>query len=766
MQTDQSNLERTDLSLSGMSCTTCASTIEESLQDVEGVADASVNFATERANVHHDADVDVDTLVSAVDAAGYGVRDELLEDEQEMEDEAELRDMRRRAIRAWIVTSPIVLLMVFMWTPLEVLTGFQIDVAMLVFATIVVFYYGRTTHESAYRGVRNGTFNMDSLISIGTLVAWATGVMVFAMPMENYAGVGAMIMASHKVGTYLEHRAKGRASAAIEGLVSMQAETAAVERDGEEVEVPIDEVEVGDVMIVRPGEKVPVDGTVIDGRSNVDESMVTGESDPVTKEAGDEVIGATVNQAGLLKVRAEKVGDDTFLSQVVDLVEEAQGTKVPIQALTDRVTNYFVPTVLILAALSFVLWVLFPDGMAVIAGLGEASLPWVDLALDPLTLGIFAAVAVLVISCPCALGLATPTALMAGTGKAAENGILFRDGEAIQTMKDLDVVVLDKTGTITEGNHSVTDVVTESSRQPRSDGGSTVADESAAEFDERDIVRLAASAERGSEHPIGQAIIDYAEERDIELAEPDEFDSVPGKGITATIDGQTVSVGNTTFFEEVGIPLAFEAELNALEEEGKTTVLVGVEDEVVGVVSTADTIKEESYDAIQELHDRGLETWMITGDNERTARAIADEVDIDPDRVMAGVLPEDKIDKVRELQDAGYEVAMVGDGINDAPALKQANVGVAIGTGTDIAIQSSDVSLVRGSLDALVNSFTLSERIFSKIKQNLFWAFVYNTVAIPIAFFGLLHPVIAVVAMFTSSLSVITNSARLRNLEL
>ncbi|WP_394739302.1 heavy metal translocating P-type ATPase [Natronococcus roseus] len=766
MQTDQSNLERTDLSLSGMSCTTCASTIEESLQDVEGVADASVNFATERANVHHDPDVDVDTLVAAVDAAGYGVRDELLEDEQEMEDEAELRDMRRRAIRAWIVTSPIVLLMVFMWTPLEVLTGFQIDVAMFIFATIVVFYYGRTTHASAYRGIKNGTFNMDSLISIGTLVAWATGIMVFVLPMENYAGVGAMIMASHKVGTYLEHRAKGRASAAIEGLVSMQAETAAVERDGEEVEVPIDEVEVGDVMIVRPGEKVPVDGTVIDGRSNVDESMVTGESDPVTKEAGDEVIGATVNQAGLLKVRAEKVGDDTFLSQVVDLVEEAQGTKVPIQALTDRVTNYFVPTVLVLAALSFVLWVLFPDGMAVVAGLGEASLPWVDLALDPLTLGIFAAVAVLVISCPCALGLATPTALMAGTGKAAENGILFRDGEAIQTMKDLDVVVLDKTGTITEGNHSVTDVVTKSSRQPRSDGGSAVADESATEFDERDVVRLAASAERGSEHPIGQAIIDYADERDIELAEPDEFDSVPGKGITATIDGQTVSVGNTTFFEEVGIPLAFEAELNALEEEGKTTVLVGVEDEVVGVVSTADTIKEESSDAIRELHDRGLETWMITGDNERTARAIADEVDIDPDRVMAGVLPEDKIDKVRELQDAGYEVAMVGDGINDAPALKQANVGVAIGTGTDIAIQSSDVSLVRGSLDALVNSFTLSERIFSKIKQNLFWAFVYNTVAIPIAFFGLLHPVIAVVAMFTSSLSVITNSARLRNLEL
>ncbi|OIB57366.1 heavy metal translocating P-type ATPase [Natrialba sp. SSL1] len=760
MSNDHSNIERTDLSLSGMSCTTCASTIEDSLEDVDGVQDASVNFATERADVSHDSDVPVEELIEAVEASGYGVRDELLNDE--MEGKEELQEMRRMAIRAWIVTSPIVLLMVFMWTPLEVLTGFQIDVAMFVFATLVVFYYGRTTHASAIRGIQNGTFNMDSLISIGTLVAWVTGVMVFVTPIENYAGVGAMIMASHNVGTYLEHRAKGRASSAIEGLMSMQAETAAVRRDDEEIEVPIEEVEIGDVMVVRPGEKVPLDGTVIEGRSSVDESMVTGESDPVTKEEGDEVIGATVNQSGMIKVRAEKVGDDTFLSQVVELVEEAQGTKVPIQAFTDRVTNYFVPTVLILAALSFVLWFLFPDGMGAVAGIGAPYLPWVDLALDPLTLGIFAAVAVLVISCPCALGLATPTALMAGTGKAAENGILFRDGEAIQTMKDLDVVVLDKTGTITEGNHSVTDIVVGDHPAVSADGGH-LKDPG---LTEREVVRLAASAERGSEHPIGQAIIEYAEDQEIELTEPEAFDNVAGKGIQAEIDGRSVYVGNTKFFDEVGIPLAYKDELRALEQEGKTTVLVGVEDENVGVISTADTIKEESHDAIQALHDRGLETWMITGDNERTARAIAEKVDIDPSRVMAGVLPQDKIDKVSELQEEGYNVAMVGDGINDAPALKQANIGVAIGTGTDIAIQSSDVSLVRGSLDALVDSFTLSERIFSKIKQNLFWAFIYNTVAIPIAFFGLLHPVIAVAAMITSSISVITNSTRLGNIEL
>ncbi|THE64000.1 copper-translocating P-type ATPase [Salinadaptatus halalkaliphilus] len=754
--------ERTDLSLTGMSCATCASTIEESLESVDGVDDVSVNFATERADVSHDSNVSQEQLIQAVEDVGYGVRDELLDDE--LEDEEELQTIKRMAIRAWIVTSPIVLLMVFMWTPLDLLTGFQIDVLLLIFATPVVFYYGRTTHASALRAIKNGTFNMDSLIALGTVAAWATGVMVFATPVENYAGVGAMIMASHLVGTYLEDRAKGRASAAIEGLVSMQAETARVERDGEEVEVPVEDVAVGDVMVVRPGEKVPVDGVVVDGRSSVDESMVTGESDPVSKEEGDEVIGATVNGAGLLKVEAQKVGDETFLSQVVELVEEAQGTKVPIQALTDRVTNVFVPAVLTIAALSFVLWLAVPGAMETVASVG-AWLPWVDLALEPLTLAIFASVAVLVIACPCALGLATPTALMAGTGKAAENGVLFRDGEAIQTMKDIDTVVLDKTGTITEGNHSVTDVVVGDDTGVRADGGLLKGDQREAE---REVLRLAASAERGSEHPIGQAIIDYAETQGIELAELSDFDSVPGKGIEAVIDGRTVYVGNVKFFEEVGIelPQFYESKLNELEEEGKTTVLVGIEDEIVGVVSTADTIKDDSYEAIEALHDRGIETWMITGDNERTARAIADTVNIDPARVMAGVLPQDKIDKVRQLQDEGKEVAMIGDGINDAPALKQANVGVAIGTGTDIAIQSSDVSLVRGSLGALVDAFTLSERIFSKIKQNLFWAFIYNTLAIPIAFFGLLHPVIAVVAMFTSSLSVITNSARLSKIEL
>ncbi|MDG5819551.1 heavy metal translocating P-type ATPase [Natronococcus sp. A-GB7] len=754
--------ERTDLSLTGMSCATCASTIEESLESVDGVDDVSVNFATERADVSHDSSVSQEQLIQAVEDVGYGVRDELLDDE--LEDEEELQTIKRMAIRAWIVTSPIVLLMVFMWTPLDLLSGFQIDVLLLIFATPVVFYYGRTTHASAIRAIKNGTFNMDSLIALGTVAAWATGVMVFATPVENYAGVGAMIMASHLVGTYLEDRAKGRASAAIEGLVSMQAETARVERDGEEVEVPIEDVEVGDVMVVRPGEKVPVDGVVVDGRSSVDESMVTGESDPVSKEEGDDVIGATVNGAGLLKAEAQKVGDETFLSQVVELVEEAQGTKVPIQALTDRVTNVFVPAVLTVAALSFVLWIVIPGAMETVASVG-AWLPWVDLALEPLTLAIFASVAVLVIACPCALGLATPTALMAGTGKAAENGVLFRDGEAIQTMKDIDTVVLDKTGTITEGNHSVTDVVVGDDTSVRADGGMLDGEQRDAE---REVLRLAASAERGSEHPIGQAMIEYAETQGIELAALSDFGSVPGKGIEAVIDGRTVYVGNVKFFDEVGIelPQFYESKLNELEEEGKTTVLVGIEDEIVGVVSTADTIKDDSYEAIETLHDRGIETWMITGDNERTARAIAAKVNIDPARVMAGVLPQDKIDKVRQLQDEGKEVAMIGDGINDAPALKQANVGVAIGTGTDIAIQSSDVSLVRGSLGALVDAFTLSEHIFSKIKQNLFWAFIYNTLAIPIAFFGLLHPVIAVVAMFTSSLSVITNSARLSKIEL
>ncbi|ARS89515.1 heavy metal translocating P-type ATPase [Natrarchaeobaculum aegyptiacum] len=776
MSSTAAGRERTDLSLTGMSCATCANTIEESLEDLEEVDEAAVNFATERATVHHDESLPDEQLVEAVEDVGYGVREESLEDDEE---DADLLAQRRLAIRAWIVTSPILLLMVFMWTPIDPLTGFQIDVLLFVFATPVVFYYGRNTHASALRAVTNGSFNMDSLIALGTVVAWATGVMVFVSPIENYAGVGAMIMASHLVGTYLEDRAKGRASAAIEGLVSMQAETARVVRDGEELEVPVEEVDVGDELVVRPGEKVPVDGVVLEGRSTVDESMVTGESDPVSKTDGDEVIGSTVNGSGLLRVEAQKVGNDTFLSQVVDLVEEAQGTTVPIQALTDRVTNVFVPIVLTLATLSFLVWFVFPDAMRAVASVAAPALPWVDLALDPLTLAIFASVAVLVIACPCALGLATPTALMAGTGKAAEYGVLFRDGEAIQTLKDVDTVVLDKTGTITEGDHSVTDVVP--AHHAHADGGSLedqdrledgpgdAADRAdPAVVEARDLVRLAASAERGSEHPIGQAIVDHAEEEDIDLADLESFDSVPGKGIEATIEGQTVAVGNASFLADRGIEIPERTEKTVvdLEAEGKTTVLVGVDGDLAGLVATADTIKDDSGAAIRTLHDRGLETWMITGDNERTARAIADQVDIDPERVKARVLPQDKIEAVRDLQEEGKHVAMVGDGINDAPALKQANVGVAIGTGTDVAIQSSDVSLVRGSLAALVDAYSLSERIFSKIKQNLFWAFVYNALAIPIAFVGLLHPVIAVVAMFVSSLSVITNSARLSRLEL
>ncbi len=753
--------EKTDLQITGMSCASCAGSVEDSLSAVEGVDDVNVNFATERADVWHHQDVGFDRLVEAVEDAGYGVEEPA--DEGAGDEDEELSRQLSLALRAWLVTSPILLLMVFMWTPIDPLTSFQIDVLLLVFATPVVFYYGRGTILSAVHGVQRGTFNMDALIALGTVAAWVTGVMVFVPyagvdAVQNYAGVGAMIMASHLVGTYLEDRAKGRASAAVEGLMSMQADTANVVRDGEEHEVSVEDVDVGDVVVVRPGEKVPDDGEVVEGTTSVDESMATGESEPVSKEEGDEVIGSTINQGGLVKVRAEKVGDDSFLAQVVELVEEAQGTKVPIQGLTDRVTHYFVPTVLTIAALSFVLWLIAPDLVGVVAAYGEPWLPWVDLGLAPLTLAIFASVAVLVIACPCALGLATPTALMAGTGKAAENGVLFRDGEAIQTMKDIDTVLLDKTGTITHGDHSVTDVYT---GDTAADGGETEV------LDERTILRLAASAESGSEHPIGRALTEYADEEDIDFGEPEGFESVAGKGIEAEVDGYTVHVGNPRYFSEIDVDVggSYSERLDALEEEGKTAVLVAVDGVTRAVVAVADTIKEDSVESIEALHERGLETWMITGDNRRTARAIAEEVGISPDRVMAEVLPEDKIDKVRELQDAGRRVAMVGDGINDAPALKQANVGVAFGTGTDIAIQSSDVSLVRGSLTALVDSFTLSEKIFHKIKQNLFWAFIYNTLALPVAFLGLLHPVIAVVAMFTSSLSVITNSARLRRLE-
>ncbi|MCW4026604.1 MAG: copper-translocating P-type ATPase, partial [Candidatus Bathyarchaeota archaeon] len=541
-------------------------------------------------------------------------------------------------------------------------------------------------------------------------------------------------------------KAKGRASQAIRKLLELEAKTARILVDGEEIEIPIDEVEVGNVMIIRPGEKIPTDGVVTEGQSAVDESMATGESMPVPKTVGDEVIGATVNQRGLLKARATRVGQDTFLSQVIGLVEEAQGSKVPIQELADKVVSYFVPAVLGLAFASLLLWLVVPNEIKILSVWAQQYLPWVNPNLGVITLAISAFVSSLVIACPCALGLATPTALMVGTGMGAENGVLIRHGAALQTLKDVDTIVFDKTGTITRGKPEVTDIVP------------------AEGYSEEEVLRLAASIEIGSEHPLGEAILRKANEQNLGLYKADAFEAVTGRGVKAQVGlspPRSALVGNRKLMEEERVDFkTLETHLKLLEEEAKTAMLLAVEGKIAGVLAVADTLKEDSVGAIEELERMGLRTTMLTGDNKRTAEAIAEKVGIS--RVLAEVLPDQKVREIQRLQENGETVAMVGDGINDAPALTAASVGIAIGTGTDIAIESADVTLVRGDLSSVVTAVKLSRATFRKIRQNLFWAFFYNVATIPLAMLGLAHPVLAEIAMATSSVTVVSNANLLR----
>lgn len=726
---------KTKIEIADMDCASCAVDIEKEFNKVEGIKEANVNYANGKAIIKHSKDTEHHKITEAVEKAGYTVKGSL-------NPESEI-NYKKEAIQAWTATIPVVGLMILSWANIEILTDFQINLFMLLFSTPVILYYGRNTFSSAINGLKQKNFNMDSLIMLGTLAAYSTGLMVFFTPVQNYAGLGAMIMASHLVGTHLENKAKGKASTAIQDLLKLKADTATVIKDGAEKEINVEEVKVGDKVIVKPGEKIPVDGEIIEGETNIDESMATGESDLANKKQGDEVIGSTVNQTGMIKIRATKVGEDTFFSQVVDLVEEAQGSKVPIEDYADKVTHVFVPTVIAIAALTLIIWIILPEQMMSVAGFFEPYIPWIELGHGTITLAIFATVAVLVIACPCALGLATPTALMVGTGKAAENGILYRDGEAIQTMKDIDTIILDKTGTITKGKPEVTDLESE---------------------DKNKLLELAASVEKGSEHPLGQAIIEKAQQKQIELVQPIEFESFTGKGAKAKIREQTIYVGNEKLLDQYSIEIKHQEKAEELKKQGKTTIYVADKEKTIGVIAVADAIKEGSKEAVRQIQERGMETWMITGDNQKTANVIAKEVGIE--NVMSEVLPQDKIEKVEQLQNQGKTVAMVGDGINDAPALKQANVGIAIGTGTDIAIESSDVNIVKGKLSSIITAFNLSDKIFAKIKQNLFWAFIYNVVAIPIAFIGILHPLIAMAAMFASSISVVTNSTRLKSADI
>lgn len=634
-------------------------------------------------------------------------------------EENEISMWRKRLIWSWAISIPVILLMYselifnIMLFEKKVMT-----ILVLIFAFPVIFIVGFSTLKSGFRGFLSFYFNMDSLIALGTVVAYLTGFVSLFYGLENYSGVSAMIMAIFVTGKYIESKARGKAGQEIRKLLELGAKNAVVIRGGREDEIPISEVVVGDVMIVKPGEKVPTDGVVVRGESSVDESMVTGESLPVDKLKGSNVIGATLNQDGILYVKATKVGSDTFLAHIIDLVEEAQGSKIPIQKLADKITNIFVPAVLGLSIATFIGWSIFGNFSSAFG----------------------ASIAVLVISCPCALGLATPIALTVGSGMGAKRGILIRKGEAIQTMKDVKIVLFDKTGTITKGKPEVTDIKVFGRTR------------------EKEFLEIAGSLEKLSEHPLSRAIVNYSNLKVYKQVK--NFKIIRGRGIEGAILGKKYLIGNRRLMEENKLNLKkFSEEIEKYESEGKTTMIVSEGKNILGLIAVADSVKEDSREALSYLHKKGYHTVMITGDNEKTAKAIANEVGIK--EVIANVLPEDKSKKVMELQKKGF-VAFVGDGINDAPALKQSNVGFAMGTGTDIAIEAGDIVLTKGSLVGVVQAIELSKATFSKIKQNLFWAFAYNTIAIPLAVAGILHPIIAEIAMAMSSITVVGNANLLR----
>jgi P-type Cu+ transporter len=753
-------VERVILPIGGMTCAACVRHVERALNKTEGVVSANVNLATERATVEYLPGVTtLDALKQSVADAGYEVlalQDEVLTEETDLE-ALKLAQARRRMWIAWGFTIPVIVIMLLhMTVGIHWPSMMAVEIALMALALPVLIWPGRATFRSAWNSVTHGSANMDALIAMGTSASWISGPLSLVMPLSSYAGVSAMIMAIHLTGRYIEATAKGRASQAIRKLLQLGAKTAHILVDGQEYEVPLSQVKVGDVMIIRPGEKIPTDGVVLLGESSVDESMATGESMPVTKAVGDEVIGATVNQSGLLRVQATRVGADTFLAQVVRMVEEAQGTKVPIQEFADRVTGIFVPVVMGIALFTLLLWTLGGPALRPLLVAAQSVLPWVTPELSAATLALAATVSVLVIACPCALGLATPTALMVGSGLGAENGILIRNGAAIQTMREVRAIVLDKTGTLTRGRPEVIDIVSLNS------------------YVESDVLRIAASAEMGSEHPIARAIVDGARQRNLRLSEPSAFQAIEGKGIEAQVhnsgpsgeEDHAVLVGSARLLRERGIDTVVgEADLARLEGEAKTTVLVSIDGQLAGLVAVADPIREEAVEVLATLREMGIRTVMLTGDNRRTAEAIARIAGID--RVVAEVLPDGKVAEIKRLQEEmGGAVAMIGDGINDAPALTQADVGVAIGSGTDIAIEAADITLVRGDLWGVVSTITLSRATFRKIRQNLFWASFYNLIMIPLAVLGLMHPVLAEIAMATSSVSVVTNSNLLRRVDI
>ncbi|MGV2938588.1 heavy metal translocating P-type ATPase [Mesobacillus sp. LC4] len=729
--------EKMDLDVFGMTCAACSTRIEKVLNKMDGMEAATVNLATESASVEFNSAVlSAEKIISKIQDLGYDAKEKVQREAKAQQKEEEINAKKRKLFISILLSLPLLYTMIG-HAPWD--TGLPMPHLLmnpwfqLLLATPVQFWIGGQFYVGAYKSLKNKSANMDVLVALGTSAAYfyslAEAIKTIGNPSympHLYFETSAVLITLILVGKLFEALAKGRTTEAISKLLSLQAKEATVIRGGKEIKLPIEEVKVNDIILVKPGEKIPVDGKVVSGQSAVDEAMITGESIPVEKAAGDSLIGATINKNGTLTMTATKVGKDTALAGIIKVVEDAQGSKAPIQRVADQISGIFVPIVVAIAIVTFLVWyfVITPGDFAS--------------ALET-------AIAVLVIACPCALGLATPTSIMVGTGKGAENGILFKGGEHLEATHKINAIVLDKTGTITKGKPSVTDLEIFG--------------------DDEKVLQYLVSAEKASEHPLAEAIVEYGNSRNIEVISMDEFSAIPGHGIAATINGEKVFVGTRKLMSREGIEYSrYEDRLEKMETEGKTAMMIAIDNKVNGIVAVADTVKETAKTAIEELKSMGIEVYMLTGDNSRTAKAIAAQVGVE--NVIAEVLPEEKANHVKELQLKGKKVAMVGDGINDAPALALADIGIAIGTGTDVAIEAADVTILGGELTLIPKAISLSKKTMKNIRQNLFWALAYNSAGIPIAAIGLLAPWVAGAAMAFSSVSVVTNSLRLKRIKL
>lgn len=730
--------QKAEFDITGMTCAACSTRIEKGLNKIEGVAIANVNLALEKATIEFNpSEVTVADIIAKVEKLGYGAHQKQEDTEQVDHREKAIKDQKRKFIISAILSLPLLWTMVghFTFTSFLYVPDFLMNPwIQLILATPVQFIIGKQFYVGAYKALRNGSANMDVLVVMGTSAAYFYSVYQAVVTAGTHHGphlyfeTSAVLITLIILGKLFEAKAKGRSSEAIKKLMGLQAKTAIVVRDGVEKEVPLEEVVIGDTILVKPGEKIPVDGEVLEGITAVDESMLTGESLPVDKNTGDVLYGSTINKNGFIKMKATKVGRDTTLAQIIKVVEDAQGSKAPIQRMADQISGIFVPIVIGIAILTFLVWIIWVQP-------GEFT-P----ALEVL-------IAVLVIACPCALGLATPTSIMAGSGRAAELGILFKGGEHLEQTQSIDTVVVDKTGTVTHGKPVLTDVVLASGQE------------------EEKLLSLIGAAEKQSEHPLAQAIVEGIQDKSIKLGKVQFFEAIPGYGVQATVSGQAVVIGTRKLMQQYGIEIqSVLPTMEKLESDGKTAMLAAINGQYAGIVAVADTIKDTSREAVDRLQQMGIKVIMMTGDNERTAQAIGKEVGVDA--VIAEVLPEGKAEEVKKLQQQGKKVAMVGDGINDAPALATANIGMAIGTGTDVAMEAADVTLIRGDLNSIADAIIMSRKTMRNIKQNLFWAFGYNTLGIPIAAIGLLAPWVAGAAMAFSSVSVVLNALRLQRVKL